>query len=76
VPTRTGCPILFALITSCKTDLYLPFSVLYTASGKSSLTIGLLVGMHTTSSPYIALNSSSSVRAVPVIPEIFVYILK
>ena len=69
VPTRTGCPFLWHSITCSITALNLPFSVLKTTSGWSTLITGLFVGISITSSLYISLNSSSSVRAVPVIPD-------
>ncbi len=76
VPTSIGCPIECLCIISSTTALNLPSVLLYTTSAKSSLIIGMLVGTSTTSMPYMALNSSSSVAAVPVIPASFLYILK
>ncbi len=76
VPTRTGCPFSFASITLLVIALNLDFSFVNTASCISSRTIGLLVGITTTSMLYMSLNSSSSVLAVPVMPDSFWYILK
>ena len=76
VPTSTGCPFsnnscIFATIA-----LYFARPVIYITSGKSFLITGIFVGTITTGNLYICLNSSSSVFAVPVIPDNFLYILK
>ena len=52
-------------------DSFFSFSVLKILSLKSFLIILLLVGITKTCRPYISKNSSDSVTAVPVQPEIF-----
>ena len=71
VPTSTGCPFLLHSFICSITALYFPASVLYTLSCISSRITGLFVGIATISSLYICWNSSSSVSAVPVIPDSF-----
>jgi hypothetical protein len=76
VPTRTGCPFVLNSIISSVNALNFSLSVLYILSGLSTRCMGLFVGITTTSNPYIFLNSTASVSAVPVIPESLAYILK
>ena len=76
VPTRTGWFLSCLSFISLATALNLANWLAYTESARSFLNNGLLVGTWNTSILYIDLNSSSSVLAVPVIPDNFVYILK
>ena len=75
VPISIGCPNLCLLSTSSINEINLPFCVGYSKSGASILSIFLLVGIQITLILYISLNSSSSVLAVPVIPDNLLYIL-
>ena len=76
VPTNIGLPLLVSSAISSITALYFSRLVLKTRSFLSSLCIERLVGIATTSSLYISQNSPASVSAVPVIPDILLYILK
>ena len=76
VPIKTGCPFAWLAFTSSTTALNFAASFLYITSFLSLRTIGLFVGISTTSKLYISSNSDSSVIAVPVIPDNLSYILK
>ena len=76
VNTKSGCPLsLHSLILSI-IALSFSFIVLKIISFQSFLIIFLFVGMLITFKLYISKNSSDSVTAVPVQPDILLYSLK
>ena len=69
VPTKIGADFFLSDSISSISAKYFAFFVRKTKSFRSSLIMGTLVGIITTSKPYICLNSTASVSAVPVMPD-------
>ena len=69
VPTNIGALFFLNVSISSTRALYFAVLVRKTKSLWSFLIIGTFVGIIMTSSPYIWLNSTASVSAVPVIPD-------
>ena len=76
VPTSTGVPRSYACSTISVIASHFAFTSLNTAVGSSTRTRRLCGGTVTTSRRYVRHSSSSSVRAVPVMPASFGYSLK